>query len=89
MKHIQIFELNNATNFNVTGELHIRSTFSGQEYKILAIHPNRTVTLTSDYDSQESSTRQRSKIQLAPKVWIDYNITMENRSNVSPLFLHH
>ncbi|CAD7080164.1 unnamed protein product [Hermetia illucens] len=83
MKHIQIFELNNATNFNVTGELHIRSTFSGQEYKILAIHPNRTVTLTSDYDSQESSTRQRSKIQLAPKVWIGYNIRMENRSNAA------
>lgn len=50
MKRAEIYDLHNSSIFNITGEFHIRSTQTGQDYKIVAIHPNRTVVLTSDFD---------------------------------------
>lgn len=80
MKRAEIYELQNKNSFNITGELHVKSTETGQEYKIIAIHPNRTVQLTSEYDYQETLTKQKSKLQLAPNTWIAYNIEIENKT---------
>lgn len=78
MKRAEIYELHNSKHFNITGELHIRTTMTGQEYKILAVHPNRTVIITSDYDFQQATTRQRSKFQLAEEIWIAYDLKLQN-----------
>lgn len=78
MKHAEIYELHNSKRFNITGELHIRTTMTGQEYKILAVHPNRTVIITSDYDFQKATTCHRSKLQLAQEIWIAYDLKLRN-----------
>lgn len=78
MKRVEIYELHNSSRFNITGELHIRTTETGQAYKVLAVHPNRTVVVTSDYDYQDSTTRYRSKLQLAQEIWIGYDLKLQN-----------
>ena len=50
MKRTEIFDLHNSKLFNITGEFHIWSTLTGQEFKIVAIHPNRTVVFTTDFN---------------------------------------
>lgn len=64
----------------MTGELHVRTTATGRQYKIIAIHPNRTVIFTSDYDYQDTKREQRSKLQLSPTHWIAYNLKLRNLS---------
>lgn len=78
MKHTQIYELHNATNFNLTGELHIRTTETGQDFKVVAIHSNRTVIINSEYDNLDTKTKHNSKIQVAPDAWIGYNLILGN-----------
>lgn len=54
MKRVELYELRNSNNFNLTGELHIHKIETGAKYKVIAIHPNRTVTLTSDFENEVS-----------------------------------
>lgn len=83
MKRAELFELgNDAAKRNITGEFHIRTTLTGQDYKILAIHPNRTVEFTSDFDIQDITSKQKSRLQLAPTVWIAYDFVVTNESKL-------
>lgn len=82
MKHGELFELGNSGVYNITGEFHLRTTITGQEYKIVAIHPNRTVILTSEYDYENSTTKQSSKLQLAPTIWLAYDWHIQNLTRV-------
>lgn len=84
VKHVEAFELRNAQKFNLTGELHTRSTLKGQEFKIVAIHPNRTVVLTAEYEeTNEHLLKQRTKLELSKTAWIGYNIEIGNYTAVS------
>ncbi|XP_055638867.1 uncharacterized protein LOC129776937 isoform X2 [Toxorhynchites rutilus septentrionalis] len=88
-KRAEVFELRNKQKFNITGELQITSRDTGREYIITAIHPNRTVVLTADYDEKGDTIKQRSKLQLSPKRWIAYDIHLTNLSkadNISQNF---
>lgn len=78
MKRAEVYELKNSNRYNITGELHVKTTSTGQAYKIVAIHPNRTVIVTSDYDYKDATVKQRSKIQLAPEVWLAYDFKLVN-----------
>lgn len=80
MKRAEVFDLRNSKLFNITGELHIRATATGRDYKVVAIHPNRTVILTSNYDIQERVTQTNSRLQLAENVWIAYNVVIEDQT---------
>lgn len=80
MKRAEVFDLRNSKLFNITGELHIRATATGQDYKVVAIHPNRTVILTSRYDIQDRITNYNSRFELADHVWIACNVILENRT---------
>lgn len=80
MKRAELYELRNATRFNITGELHVQSSETGQAYKIVAIHPNRTVIVTSDYDYKETTLNQRSKLLLATDMWIGYDFKLTNHT---------
>lgn len=82
MKRAEIYELGNDHKVNVTGEFHMRTTLTGQDYKIVAIHPNRTVVFTSDFDIQDSTSKQKSRLQLAPTVWIAYDFVVTNETKL-------
>lgn len=49
-----------------------------QKYKLVAMHPNRTIVWTSDYNSAETYTNQSAKIELAKNIWLGYNIDIQN-----------
>lgn len=83
MKRAEVFELQKSKAFNITTELHIKTSLTGQDYRIVAIHPNRTVIITSAYDFQDNITRQQSKIELAQNVWLAYDVQIENHTKVS------
>lgn len=78
VKRAEVFELNKNRKFNITGELHVKTLANGTEYKVVAIHPNRTVVLTSDYFHEDDETRQKSMIELEPTVWIGYDVHLKN-----------
>lgn len=84
VKHIEIFELRNTKNFNLTGELHARIADRAQEFKLVAIHPNRAVVLTTKYEEVSAQViRQHAKIELSKTAWIAYNLEHGNFSTVS------
>lgn len=60
----------------------MRTKATGREYKVIAIHPNRTVILTSDYDIQDSSREQKSKLELSPTIWIGYHFKLKNLTQI-------
>lgn len=83
MKRAELYELKNSNRFNITGELHVTSTETGQAYKIIAIHPNRTVIITSDYDAFDATMNQKLKLQLSSDLWIAYNFKLTNLTTPS------
>lgn len=86
IKHIELFELRNTKNFNLTGELHVLTTLTAQEFKVVAVHPNRAVVLTTRYeDVNPQVVKQHTKIELSETAWIGYNLELGNFSTVSDL----
>jgi len=82
MNRAEIFELNNSVKFNITSEFHVTTSETGVDYKIVAVHPNRTVILTSNYDYQDQITKQNSKLELGPNIWLGYNFKIKNLTSV-------
>ncbi|TDG46759.1 hypothetical protein AWZ03_006806 [Drosophila navojoa] len=81
IKHIEVFELRNTKNFNLTGELHVLTTATAQEFKVVAVHPNRAVILTTRYENVNPHVvKQHAKIELSETAWIGYNLEMGNFS---------
>ncbi|KAH8395625.1 hypothetical protein KR222_003717 [Zaprionus bogoriensis] len=81
IKHVEVFELRNTNNFNLTGELHALTTPKAQEFKFVAIHPNRTVVLTTNYEDVSAEVmRQHTKIELSKTAWVGYNLELGNFS---------
>lgn len=78
---MEIFDLNKNDRFNLTGELIIEINDEKQNYKLIAIHPNRTIEWTSDYSLKETETLHNSKIELEKDVWIGYEIKISNHTN--------
>lgn len=68
--------------FNITGDFIIEIKDTEQKYKLIATHPNRTITWSSNYKSHETQTHQSSKIELAENVWLAYNFELSNTSKV-------
>lgn len=78
MKHLEVYELTRSDLYNVTGEFFVRTTKTGYAYTVRAIHPNRTVVFTSDYDFRDATSHRHSKLELAPDVWIAYDLKLQN-----------
>lgn len=78
LKHAELFELGNSQMYNITGEFHSTTRETGQDYKFVAIHPNRTVILTSTYDYENNTTKHKSKLELSPTVWLAYDWYVQN-----------
>lgn len=79
---MELFNLHNRTGLNVTGEMHVNTTATGKQIAIAAIHSNRTVTLDADYDVQYQRFIQKSRLQLAPNIWIAYDLDVINKTEV-------
>ncbi|KAF5274562.1 hypothetical protein FQA39_LY07174 [Lamprigera yunnana] len=79
-KHIEVFDLYNRTGFNVTGEVVLQTTFTGQEIFVTAIHSNRTIKFSSNYDVEGQQFKQHSRIELAPTVWVSYDLNVINKT---------
>ncbi|KAF5300365.1 hypothetical protein FQR65_LT00986 [Abscondita terminalis] len=79
-KHIEVFHLHNRTGFNVTGEMALDTTFTGKGIFLTAIHSNSTVKFWSNYDVIGQQFKQHSKIELAPTVWVSYNLSIINKT---------
>lgn len=81
MKRAEVFDLEDHTSFNITGEFHVHSTETGHDIKLVAVHPNRTpVVLTTMYDLQERTTRTKSKLLLSPDIWVAYDVALHNHT---------
>lgn len=83
VKHFEVFELRNTQNFNLTGELHTRTTLQAQDFKVVAIHPNRAVVLSTKYEEVSPEVvRQHTKLEVSETAWIGYNLELGNFSKV-------
>lgn len=81
MKRAEVFDLKDHKRFNITGEFHVRTTYTGQEFKLVAVHPQRTpVVLTTMYDLQDRTTSTRSKLLLSDDIWLAYNVILQNQT---------
>lgn len=77
-----MYNLKNRTKFNVTGEVSVKVTTTGQQIVLVAIHSNRTVKFMTDYDALEQQFKQHSKLELAPSAWLEYRLDLLNKTTV-------
>ncbi|CAL7937265.1 unnamed protein product [Xylocopa violacea] len=79
-KHVNLYQLDNRTALNVTGESRIGTTHTGQNVHLKAIHSNRTVQLKADYRILPGEFDQTSWLGLADDVWLSYSINILNKT---------
>lgn len=77
---MEIFDLHKKDRFNITGEFIVEVIDNQQKYKLIAIHPNRTIIISSDYLTGNDYTNHSCKVELAPTVWIGFNVDIKNQS---------
>ncbi|XP_056647213.1 uncharacterized protein LOC130451874 [Diorhabda sublineata] len=77
---VHLYNLENRSKFNVSGELDVLTKWSGQEYMLTAIHSNRVVKFWTDYDVLNEGYKQHSRIELSPTNWIEYDVKILNKS---------
>lgn len=78
VKHAELFELGNSKMYNITGEFYSTTRETGQDYKLVAIHPNRTVVFTSKYNYENNTTKHQTKLELSQTVWLAYDWHVQN-----------
>ncbi len=66
--------------FNITSELTVKTRDDGHDYEFLAIHPNRTIKITTKSERNDQNSNYRAKVELAPTVWMGYNLDIVNLS---------
>ncbi|XP_011501595.1 PREDICTED: uncharacterized protein LOC105365190 [Ceratosolen solmsi marchali] len=79
-KEVNIYQLNNISAFNVSGTSKIRTTHTGQEIQLTAVHSNRTVKFHTDFNILSGEFDQNSWFSLADDAWISYHINILNKT---------
>jgi hypothetical protein len=79
---LEVFDLTKENRFNLTGELLSKTNDDKQSYEFVAIHPNRTINIASDYVSKDQRTLHTSKVKLADNVWLGYELEVFNHSKI-------
>ncbi|XP_034189232.2 apolipoprotein lipid transfer particle [Osmia lignaria lignaria] len=79
-KHVNLYRLDNRTAFNVAAESRIKTTHTGQNIHLKAIHSNRTVQLKTDYQVLPGEFDQNCWFSLAEDVWISYRVNILNKT---------
>ncbi|XP_005177435.1 apolipophorins [Musca domestica] len=81
VKRLEVYELKNAGNFKLSGELTHVAKPSGHEVKLVASHPNRTVVWTSSYDNvAPNKIKGSSRLELSEDAWLAYNLELTNKT---------
>lgn len=84
---MHLYHLYNRSKFNLTGEINVETHQDGQAYVVTATHLNRTVSLSADYSIQPQEYKQHSRLELSPKIWIEYDFSLINKTTVSKTLL--
>ncbi|XP_012252389.2 uncharacterized protein LOC105683963 [Athalia rosae] len=79
-KHINVYRLDNRSEFDVTGESRIRTTHSGQDVDLKAVHSNRTVKLRTDYNILPGEFDHNWRLSLAEDAWASYHVNIVNKT---------
>nr|XP_013118557.1 unnamed protein product [Stomoxys calcitrans] len=81
VKRVEVYELKNAGNFKLSGEVTHVTKPNGHDVKIVASHPNRTVVWTSSYDDAEpNKIKTHSRLELTEDAWLAYNLELSNKT---------
>lgn len=80
IKHGEVFDLKKKDRFNITSELTVKTRDDGHDYEFVAIHPNRTIKVTTKSDIKDNNSNHRAKVELAPSVWLGYHLDIKNLS---------
>ncbi|XP_036320515.1 uncharacterized protein LOC118735030 [Rhagoletis pomonella] len=81
VRHIELFDLHNSKFINLTCELYVTTSEAEKEVKLVAIHPNRTVIVTTSLKTPNPQTiNHRGKLELSKTAWIEYNLVIGNNN---------
>lgn len=80
LKQVNIYQLNNKTAFNIAGESKIRTTHTGQNIQLKAMHSNKTIQLWTDYQVLPGEFDQNTWLSLAEDAWVSYHLNIVNRT---------
>lgn len=79
-KQVNIYRLDNSSAFNITGESKIRTTHTGQEIHLKAMHLNKTIQLKTDYQVLPGEFDQNTWLSLAEDAWVSCHINILNKT---------
>lgn len=79
-KQVNIYRLDNSSAFNIAGESRIRTTHTGQNIHLKAMHSNKTIQLKTDYQILSGEFDQNTWLSLAEDAWVSYHINILNKT---------
>ncbi|XP_012280436.1 uncharacterized protein LOC105699757 [Orussus abietinus] len=79
-KQVNVYRLDNSSAFNVAGESRIKTTHTGQDIHLKAVHSNRTVQFKTDYQILPGEFDQHTWLSLADDAWAAYHINILNKT---------
>lgn len=79
-KQVNIYRLDNSSAFNVAGESRIRTTHTGQNIHLKAMHSNKTIQLKTDYQVLPGEFDQNIWLSLAEDAWMSYHVNILNKT---------
>ncbi|XP_014467442.1 PREDICTED: uncharacterized protein LOC106740686 [Dinoponera quadriceps] len=77
-KQVNVYRLDNSSAFNIVGESRIRTTHTGQNIHLKAMHLNRTVQFKTDYQVLPGEFDQYTWLSLAEDAWASYHVNIMN-----------
>ncbi|KAL2717243.1 hypothetical protein V1478_012943 [Vespula squamosa] len=80
IKYVNIYQLNNVSAFNISGESRIKTMHTGQDIDLKAMHSNRTIQLKTNYKILSGEFDQYTWLSSAKDAWISYHINILNKT---------
>ncbi|EGI63145.1 Apolipophorin [Acromyrmex echinatior] len=79
-KQVNIYRLDNSSAFNIAGESRIRTTHTGQNIHLKAMHLNKTLQLKTDYEVLSGEFDHNTWLSLAEDAWVSYHVNILNKT---------
>ncbi|KAI4492782.1 hypothetical protein M0804_002573 [Polistes exclamans] len=80
IKHVNVYQLNNISAFNISGESKIITTHTGQDIHLKAMHLNHTIQLKTNYKILSGEFDQYTWLSLDKDAWISYHVNILNKT---------
>lgn len=77
-KQVNIYRLDNKSAFDIVGESRVRTTHTGQNIHLKAMHSNKTVQFKTDYQVLSGEFDQYTWLSLAEDAWASYHVNVMN-----------